>query len=555
MEYRLSGGVLLFREFRLKAVLHAMYRARLPEYGKAASIMANKNLFQSIKGALIPAADARNEEHAPAYQFTPEHQLAQYAVTGCLNSTFYASAETQLKTVLSLAASVEPEFVALTAIYCREQGHMKDMPALLVAALSSLDIKLFAEVFPRVIDNGKMLRTFVQILRSGVAGRKSLGTAPRRCVRDWLDSASDDAVFKASVGQSPSLADVVKIVHPKPKTASRTALYAYLIGKAHDADALPELVRAFEAFKTGGAAEVPNVPFEMLTALELGTAEWTAIARNASWQMTRMNLNTFARHGVFEQHRMPQKIADRLRDKEAIRKARVFPYQLLAAHAGVDERVPRVVRLALEEAMEIATANVPKIDGKVYVCPDVSGSMRSPVTGYRRGSTTAVRCVDVAALVASAVLRRNPKAEVLPFECDVVSVSLNPGDRVLKNAEKLAKIGGGGTNCSAPLALLNKHNARGDLVIFVSDNESWVDSGRGRGTATMAEWQKFKTRNPQARLVCIDIQPYGTTQAKERDDILNIGGFSDQVFSVIDEFARGRLNSDHWIGVIQGVKL
>jgi 60 kDa SS-A/Ro ribonucleoprotein len=221
----------------------------------------------------------------------------------------------------------------------------------------------------------------------------------------------------------------------------------------------------------------------------------------------------------------------------------------------VNEGVPRAVRLALEEAMEIATANVPKIEGKVYVCPDVSGSMQSPVTGFRKGSTTAVRCVDVAALVAAAVLRRNREAEVLPFECDVVKVSLNAGASIMKNAEKLAKVGGGGTNCSAPLRLLNKRQAKGDLVIFVSDNESWVDAGRGRGTATMAEWQTFKARNPRARLVCIDIQPYGTTQAQERDDILNIGGFSDQVFSVIAEFAAGRLNAAHWMSVIESVKL
>jgi 60 kDa SS-A/Ro ribonucleoprotein len=517
--------------------------------------MANKNLFQTLKGMLIPATDAVNEENAPAYRFTPEHQLAQYAATGCLNSTFYASAQNQMETVLDLCNKVEAEFIALTAIYCRERGFMKDMPALLCAVLTMRDVKLFAEIFPRVIDNGKMLRNFVQIMRSGAVGRKSLGTAPRRCVREWLNARGDDAVFKASVGQSPSLADIVKMVHPKPKTASRKALYAYLIGKAVEADALPELVRAFEAFKTGAIAEVPNVPFEMLTALELGTAEWEAIARNASWQMTRMNLNTFARHGVFDRPGLPQLIAARLRDAEAVRKARVFPYQLLAASVTVNEGVPRAVRLALEEAMEMATANVPRVEGKVYVCPDVSGSMQSPVTGYRKGSTTAVRCVDVAALVAAAVLRRNADAEVLSFECDVVKISLSAGASIMKNAEKLAKIGGGGTNCSAPLRLLNKRQAKGDLVIFVSDNESWVDAGRGRGTATMAEWQTFKARNPRARLVCIDIQPYGTTQAQERDDILNVGGFSDQVFSVIAEFAAGRLNAAHWMNVIESVKL
>jgi 60 kDa SS-A/Ro ribonucleoprotein len=56
-------------------------------------------------------------------------------------------------------------------------------------------------------------------------------------------------------------------------------------------------------------------------------------------------------------------------------------------------------------------------------------------------------------------------------------------------------------------------------------------------------------------MVCIDIQPYGTVQTKERTDILNVGGFSDQVFEVISEFARGELNADHWIGVIDSVPL
>ena len=39
------------------------------------------------------------------------------------------------------------------------------------------------------------------------------------------------------------------------------------------------------------------------------------------------------------------------------------------------------------------------------------------------------------------------------------------------------------------------------------------------------------------------------------EDILNVGGFSDQVFDVISEFTRGALNADHWIGVIDSVTL
>jgi hypothetical protein len=95
--------------------------------------------------------------------------LAQYAATGCLNATFYASAEEQLQTILNLCQlpEVEPEYIARLALYARTQGHMKDVPALLCAVLSIRGPGLMAEVFDRVIDDGRMLRNFVQIMRSG----------------------------------------------------------------------------------------------------------------------------------------------------------------------------------------------------------------------------------------------------------------------------------------------------------------------------------------------------------------------------------------------------
>src|SRR5918998_2189494 len=517
--------------------------------------MANKNLFKSLVGKLLPAADAVNSEQAPAYSLAPKHALAQYAATGCMNSTFYASGREQLAKVLELCESADPEFVAKLAVYAREQGHMKDVPALLLAVLSVRDRELFAKTFPRVCVNAKMLRTFVQIVRSGVAGRKSLGTLPKRLVREWLEARDDEELFKSSVGQSPSMADVVKMVHPRPRDARRRALYGYLVGRDYDREALPASARDYEAFKAGETLAVPRVPFQLLTSLPLSRREWTEIARHAPWQMTRMNLNTFARHGVFDEPGLTELVAARLRDPVKIAHARVFPYQLMAAYASTGENVPREVRDALQDAMEIAIRNVPELPGKVYVFPDVSGSMRSPVTGHRKGATTAVRCVDVAALVAAAVIRKNPSAEVIAFEDKVVRVDLNARDSVVTNAARLAAVGGGGTNCSAPLRSLNDRRAAGDLVVYVSDNESWVDAGAGRGTAVLREWSVFKQRNPRARLVCIDLQPNQTTQAAERADVLNVGGFSDQVFTLIGEFAAGRLDPAHWVGRVEAVEL
>ncbi|MEG0886098.1 MAG: RNA-binding protein, partial [Janthinobacterium sp.] len=158
--------------------------------------MANAQLFHSAKqSATLPAALAHNAEGAPAYALTPRHQLAQYAATGCLNTTFYASADAQLAKVIALCQAVEPEFIAQTAVYCRERGYMKDMPALLVAVLAGQGAAAFAPAFERVINNGKMLRNFVQIVRSGVIGRKSLGSRPKKLVQAWLNGASEQALL------------------------------------------------------------------------------------------------------------------------------------------------------------------------------------------------------------------------------------------------------------------------------------------------------------------------------------------------------------------------
>jgi 60 kDa SS-A/Ro ribonucleoprotein len=517
--------------------------------------MANKNLFSSIIGRFAPKADTVNEAGGKAYSFTPEGALAQYGATGCLSGTYYATDVDQLDHIMTLAGQVDSEFIARTAIYSRERGFMKDTPALLCAILTRRNPALLESIFPRVIDNGRMLRTFVQIMRSGVIGRKSLGTAPKRMIVDWIARRSDEALFRDSVGNTPSMADIIRMVHPRPGGRQREALFGWMIGRPYDRTALPPLVEAWESFKRGESTKVPDVPFQMLTAVDLSAETWLTIARNASWQTTRMNLNTFERHGVFNDAATTEMIAARLRDREAIRKARVFPYQLLSAYKAAGATVPRAITEALQDAMEIAIENVPQIEGKVFVLPDVSGSMLSPVTGHRAGATTAVRCIDVAALVAAAVLRRNPTAEILPFAESVKALALNPRDSVMTNAARLTAIGGGGTNCSAPLKKLNRSKATGDLVILVSDNESWADPQRGRGTETMKEWNAFKVKNPQARLVCIDLQPYSTTQAAERDDVLNVGGFSDAVFDLVAELAAGRSSAGEWERTINAIAL
>lgn len=518
--------------------------------------MANKSVFASLKGRLLPKATALNAAGAHAYDLGARHRLAQLAMTGTFGGGFYQDAQVEVAALVAAASAVEPRFLAQTAVHVRDKGHMKDTPALLLAVLASRDPALFALVFPRVVTSGRMLRTFVQILRSGQTGRKSLGSRPKAMVQGWLNAATDAQLLAASVGNDPSLADVIRMVHPKPETAQRAAFYAWAIGKPVDAAALPGVVRDLLAFRAGVTDIVPDVPFQMLADLPLTPAQWAEVARRGSWQMLRQGLNMLHRKGAFADPETVKHVAGVLRDPARIAAARALPYQLLATLTALDPAVDAALREALHDAMEQSVGQVSRFKGSVAVCPDVSGSMASPVTGFRKGATSAVRCIDVAALVAAAVLRKNPGARVLPFEVGVREVRLEARDTILTNAARLAALGGGGTNCSAPLAALNSARQAPDLVIFVSDNQSWVDDRQGgQGTAMMAEWSRLKARNKAAKLVCIDIQPYGTSQAAEREDVLNVGGFSDAVFAQIADFAAGRMGPDHWVGQIETVEL
>lgn len=533
--------------------------------------MSSKSLFsnksksakKSVSAKVTKVANVVNNAGSYSYALSDKAALAQLAMTGCFNGTFYVSAQDQLKQTLDLANKLDPSFVAKLAVYARQKGLMKDMPAVLAAVVAGKDSELLGKIFSKVVDNPKMLRNFVQVMRSGAVGRKSLGTRPKKLVQDFLNSLNDDQLFKADVGNDPSLQDIIKLVHPKPNNKQRSALYGYLLGKDYNKRDLCALAKEYEAFKKDMSGAIPDVPFQMLTALPLTKEHWKQIADNATWTQTRMNLNTFERHGVFADSGLTNAIVDRLQDADLIKKAKVFPYQLFTAFKNADPKIPMKVTNALQKAAEVAVENVPSFPGKTYVLMDVSGSTHDPVTGHRGTATSKVRIIDVEALVAASVLRKNPEAEVIAFSDDVVlrdrlghDVRLNPFDSIMTNAEKLATLPSGGTKCSAPLSYLNRKNAKGDLVIYVSDNQSWVDNRGGyQSTAVMTEWNQFKKRNPNAKMVCIDVAPYTNTQAHDREDILNVGGFSDQVFDVIARFIELGNNKDLWVSTIESVKL
>lgn len=96
-----------------------------------------------------------------------------------------------------------------------------------------------------------MLRSFVPIARSG--------SAPKRALRRWFAARSPEILFRRSIGQSPSMSDVIKMVRPPRGTTRakpmplREALMATSSARTWTT-LVPRVGRAFERLEAGSRA-------------------------------------------------------------------------------------------------------------------------------------------------------------------------------------------------------------------------------------------------------------------------------------------------------------
>ena len=500
----------------------------------------------------------------PSYSLEGKAALAQYALTGTFAGTFYATARTQLEKVKTLCASVDNEFIAKLAIYAKQYGMMKDSPVFLVAYLAANSAgPVFHQAFDQVIRNARDVRKFTTYMRDGTFGRKSLGSAPKRAVQRWFSRQSPERLYWQSIGQEGvSLGDVINMAHPKPTGEEQNAMFAYLTGKELPREFMPPKVAAFEDFKAGTTTEVPDVPFQRLTSLVKGKEQWAEIARNMTWNQLRLNLNTLNRHEVFQVEGMVEYVAERLANAEHMPK-HVLPFAMYSTVEYLDKNIPGAIRKAATQALENSMLHAPVFDHDVLVYVDVSGSMRNPVTGSRAGRSSSLSCAAAAAFFGGSLYKANAEnCRVFRFAEGVKAESMLSEDMSLRDIITNISGSGGGTNVPSTISHANSIEATAPLVIIISDNESWYEDrpyrywGRTGPTAntTKDAWSRYTERVPGSKLVLWDMQPYSDTQVQDTESVLNVGGYSDAVYQVIDYFSK-YTDAKHWVEIIEHVKL
>jgi len=538
--------------------------------------MPNRAVFETRRKVNAKAATGKTSEGRPAYTLHAEQALAELACVGTFQNTYYNDAGSQLKTLLALAAEVSDEYLAKVAIYSRIKGYMKDMPAALMAVLSTRNPNMFRRVFNRVIDNPRMIRGFVQIMRSGAVGRKSLGSAPKKMVQAAIQNSKDFVLLNGSVGKNPSLADVVKMVHPYPcgnstMTANQMKhAFAWLVGKPFQTRYLPNAFKYYENFKSRpDTLEVPRCDFRLIDGLDTMTDEhWRQLGYGMTWTQAKMSLNTLLRHGALEDTALVDHLAKLLVDPEKIKSSRQFPYSMMTGYNYLDPNVPAKLKNALQKALELSIANVPQLPGRVLVAVDISGSMGGLVSD--KGAT---RCWDVAGLFAAAVLRKNPDAKITAFsETLFHRDGLNSMDSIATITKGIIGTGFHGcTQWDAPInwALHNKEHF--DAIIWISDMEANMDANSSRRTGWINDGcyvddatsagrlltQYRKNVNPNCKAITMNVVAnagHAQLDGEKDPNLLQISGFSDHVFDVIASFMEAK-EPGHWVKIINDIAL
>ena len=186
-----------------------------------------------------------------------------------------------------------------------------------------------------------------------------------------------------------------------------------------------------------------------------------------------------------------------------------------------DHALPAAIRQGFAATIEEEITTMPSpISGICYLGLDVSGSM-----GYPIENKSLVRCIDVASLTYTVICRNNQNARVLPFSTKVHDTALDPKRTVTETTAQLISLYGTGTNPEEVLRVLNALGAEGTTVVVVSD----YDAKAGQ------EWDRFKKRNPKARMVCLNLAPR-PIERQPVGGVLYLDGFSDATFDKMTEF-------------------
>lgn len=442
-----------------------------------------------------------------AYAQSDELSLVSMLLTSFVNDQFYRSGDSTLSELKKLSEKIkDKEFVAKSAIFARDRFGMRSVTHALAGELTSqLNGKewsknFYDKVVVRVDDMTEILSYYL--------ANKTDKTNPKfpNALKKGFAKAFDKfdgynlAKYKGE-NKEVKLVDVVNLVHPVPTSRNKEALELLIKGELKNTQTWESKLS-----EAGQKAESD----EDLAELKSNAWEELISTRKIGYFALLRNL----RNIINQSPSSVKSACDMLVDEKLIKNSRVLPFRFTTAYDEISKvgnsKEVRDVLMAINRALDISVANVPKFDGDTLVVMDVSGSMKG-------------RASDIASLFG-AILAKANNCDVMTFSTNSKYMTYNPMDSVMTIRNSF-RFSGGGTNFKS---IFQKANKKYDRVIILSDMQGWMGY-----TSPIAEFNQYKKKyNANPFVYSWDLAGMGTLQFPEQN-VFALAGFSDKVFDIM----------------------
>lgn len=529
----------------------------------------------------------KNFMNEDAYVLSDKEALASMAMTTFLVDSYYVPEADFTRNVISLAEKCGYEFTAKLALYARTKGNLRSISHLL-AALVCRDplhptwLKSFYEhVAVRPDDIAEILSCYAQLNHISLAYGHfpKIPNSMKKGFSAVLSSLSPYQIDKYKMSsKSLSLVDIVNLLHPTPSDRNREAYRRLMHGESLDGTYDGKILEK-EMAETG-----KNVDDEHSIVL----AKHDAIKSVLESGMPMMNLLRNLRNIMLYAPDMVDEAVKQLVDHDKVINSRLLPFRFMSAYDAVDgmslsdyndkndvttaikfesdiahsmdddklSSLKKTVLKALEDAMAIACENVPELNGNCAVLIDHSGSVR----GDSHGSSTvspwsSVRTAHIGNVFGSIMAFKQKDVYIGMFGDKLISPTIDRSIGLLEFNQMSYGMGadcGGCTENGLYEFLKNVINEKKHIDNFIVFSDMEIgDGGEGGWDYSSSADAKFKDQfkefrkiNPDCLTVCCNIRGQsGTSVFNPNLKLLNVSGWSNNIFDIIAMYKDGKLKS------------
>jgi 60 kDa SS-A/Ro ribonucleoprotein len=505
-----------------------------------------------------------------SWKLDPWQRLMRFLVLGSEGGTYYVGEQklTRENATNALACLAEdgPRFVKTVVEVSSKGRAYKNDPALFALALAAASDqpetrRLALEALPQVARIGTHLFHFAAYSD----GLRGWGRGLRQAVARWYQSRNDQQLaYQLAKYQSRdgwSHRDLLRLAHPNPATPAQRALFQWATGSEDfSVEALPGLVQGLERLKKAASEQevielvrayhAPRevIPTEYLTS----PAVWEAMLPSLGITALIRSLGNLSKIGLVVQWAdATAQVVERITDRDALRKGRVHPLQVLAALVTYEQGhgmrghgewpVATQIVNALNLAYTYTFENINPTGKRIYLALDVSGSMSMGNVSGIPGLSPRM------ASAALAMMSLNTEKDVIikGFSGELVPLPIQRNMNLEAVVKAISGIPFGRTDCAQPMLDAIKNNLAVDAFVIYTDNETWA--GDIHPAQALAQYRQ-KTGIP-AKLVVVGMTSNSFTIADPKDSgMLDVVGFSTDTPSAIADFIADRLGAPQGAG-------